>query len=405
MSGFGSDPVRRLVTALRPACATRGHCARNADSGRVASVAGATAKRRLRGALRPPQLRGAPVFAVAAAVVIAGCGTGAASTAPGSATVSRNLSAIDATGARVAAPSSAQPVVSLEQQYVAAVKRILPAIVQIRTSLGLGSGVVFDARGDIVTNAHVAADSTSFAVTLADGRQYTGRLVGTYPADDLAVLTIGAHGAKPAAFADSSHLVVGDIVLAAGNPLGLQSSVTDGIVSALGRDVSEGGGIVLPSTIQTSAAINPGNSGGALVDLAGKVVGIPTLAAATSNGAAAGIGFAIPSNLVRDIAEQIIRNGHVVNSHRAALGVSVADSLVRAGAIVVAVQKGGPADRAGIIAGNAIVAMNGTAVPDTEAFATALAAHRPGQAVKVTVSQTDGKSKTVTVKLGELAAA
>jgi putative serine protease PepD len=300
--------------------------------------------------------------------------------------------------------SVADPASALERQYVKAVRRILPSIVQIRTSSGLGSGIVFDTRGDIVTNAHVAAGSSSFAVTLADGRRFTGSLVGSYSAGDLAVISIGAHGAKSAVFADSSRLVVGDIVLAAGNPLGLQSSITDGIVSALGRNVSEGGGIVLPGTIQTSAAINPGNSGGALVDLAGRVIGIPTLAAATQTGAAAGIGFAIPSNLVRDIAGQIIRSGHVTNSHRAALGISVADSVVRAGALVVAVQKGGPADRAGITAGDAIVAVNGTAVPDSETLGTVLAEHHPGDTVKVTITRTDGKAKTVTVKLGELAA-
>ena len=159
------------------------------------------------------------------------------------------------------------------------------------------------------------------------------------------MITIGpGHALRPAIFADSSKVEVGEIVLAAGNPLGLRSSITDGIVSALGRNVSEGQGIVLPNAIQTSAAINPGNSGGALVDLVGRVIGIPTLAAADPQlgGAAAGIGFAIPSNTVRDIANQIIEHGRVVDSHRAALGVSLADSLERPGALVVAVQ---PADQ------------------------------------------------------------
>jgi putative serine protease PepD len=125
----------------------------------------------------------------------------------------------------------------------------------------------------------VVDNADAFQVTLANGRQYRARLVGSFPADDLAVLHIDAGGLQPAAFADSSRLQVGDVALAIGNPLGLQSSVTEGIVSALGRTVNEDNGVALPNVIQTSAAINPGNSGGALVDLQGQVIGIPTLAA------------------------------------------------------------------------------------------------------------------------------
>jgi putative serine protease PepD len=169
--------------------------------------------------------------------------------------------------------------------------------VQIATDAGLGSGVILDGKGNVVTNAHVLQGATRMQVTLADGRRFPARLVGAYPPDDLAVVTIGGKGIKPARFADSSKLAVGEIVLAVGNPLGLQSSVTDGIVSALGRDVSEGRGVVLPNTIQTSAAINPGNSGGALINLQAQVIGIPTLAAANPQlgSPAAGIGFAIPA--------------------------------------------------------------------------------------------------------------
>ena len=170
-------------------------------------------------------------------------------------------------------------------------------------------------------------------------------------------------------------------MLAAGNPLGLQSSVTDGIVSAIGRKVSEGQGVVLPSAIQTSAPINPGNSGGALIDLQGRVVGIPTLAAANTQtgGTAAGIGFAIPSNTVTDIAGQIIHDGHVVNSHRAAIGANLAGSSTQGGAVVVAVEPGGPAARAGIAAGDVIEKIDGAPVGDATALATALAAHKPGE--------------------------
>ena len=222
---------------------------------------------------------------IAAALVLAGCGgnasTGSTSSRPSGAT-----------------PAPQSSATSLQAQYVAVVKATQPQVVQIQTDSGLGSGVTFDSEGHIVTNAHVVQGASTMRVTLADGRRFPARLVGSYAPDDLAVITVGAgHGIKPARFADSSKLQVGEIVLAVGNPLGLQSSVTDGIISALGREVSEGQGVVLPNTIQTSAAINPGNSGGALIDLQARVVGIPTLAAADPQlgSAAAGIGFAIPS--------------------------------------------------------------------------------------------------------------
>jgi S1-C subfamily serine protease len=144
-----------------------------------------------------------------------------------------------------------------------------------------------------------------------------GTLVGTYPAGDLAVIHVSGTGLKPATFGDDTKLVVGDIVLAVGNPLGLQSSVTQGIVSALGRSVPESSTVTLPNVIQTSAEINPGNSGGALVDLAGDVVGIPTLAALDpefGGTPAAGIGFAIPSSVVVDVAGQLIASGHAVSA-------------------------------------------------------------------------------------------
>jgi S1-C subfamily serine protease len=145
-------------------------------------------------------------------------------------------------------------------------------------------------------------------------------LVGVYRPDDLAVIRVSdASGLRPAVFGNSAHLVAGDIVLAIGNPLGLNSSVTEGIVSAVGRTVSEpasdgSAGTTLPGTIQTSAAINPGNSGGALATLDGEVVGIPTLAAVRQAGAAApGIGFAIPANIAVDIARQLVSAGRVTN--------------------------------------------------------------------------------------------
>jgi putative serine protease PepD len=305
-----------------------------------------------------------------------------------------------------AATTPSTSAVSLQQQYISLVRQTQPQVAQIQTTGGLGSGVIFDANGDVVTNAHVVAGANAMRVTLADGRQYPARLVGSYPPDDLAVISIGAgRSLNPARFADSSKVAVGQIVLALGNPLGLQSSVTDGIVSGVGRNVSEGQGVVLPNAIQTSAPINPGNSGGALVNLQGQVIGIPTLAAGNpqSGGAAAGIGFAIPSNLVRDIAGQIVRYGRVVQSHRAAIGVSVADSSYRPGALVVAVQTGGPADKAGIVAGDSIAAIDGKTVQTSDDFATLLATLEPGRTVKLTITRQDGQNTTVTATLGKLA--
>jgi putative serine protease PepD len=297
--------------------------------------------------------------------------------------------------------------VTLEQVFVRVVKVTQPQVAQIQTDVGLGSGVIYDEKGDIVTNAHVVSGATSLRVTFADGAHHLARLVGSYPPDDLAVISVGAvDGLKPARFADSAKVEVGDIVLAVGNPLGLQSSVTDGIVSAVGRTVSEGQGVVLPNAIQTSAPINPGNSGGALVDLQARVIGIPTLAAGNpqSGAAAAGIGFAIPSNVVRDIAGQIVQHGRVVNSHRAALGISLADNLARPGAVVAAVERGGPADSAGIAIGDSIDKIDGANVGSADDLATALARLHPGQKVEVSFTRPDGSTSTKMVILGELPA-
>ena len=306
-------------------------------------------------------------LAALAALVLAGCGAGAARSTTTSA------SGLDAS------PSA----LALQQQFVRVVKQVGPSVVLIRTSQGLGSGVVLDAKGNIVTNDHVVGNAGGFQVTLADGTQYRARLVGGFAADDLAVLHIAAGGLHPASFANSSRLQVGDVALAIGNPLGLQSSVTEGIVSALGRTVNEEGGVALPNVIQTSAPINPGNSGGALVDLQGQVIGIPTLAAQLGVGGG-----------------QLIANGKVTNSHRALLGVGVA-ATTNGGLLVASVTPGGPAAHAGIRAGELIVSVDGTATPDPATLADVLAGLRPGQQVRVAVVRPDGTRRTVRVTLGQ----
>jgi S1-C subfamily serine protease len=238
-----------------------------------------------------------------ATLLLAACGTGT-NTSP-------------AASGTAASPRPSPAIAgALQNDFVNVVNSISPSVVVIETTTGLGSGVVFDDKGDIVTNNHVVTGSTKFTVTLADGQVLPGTLVGEYPAGDLAVIHVTGTNLKPATFADSSKLSVGDIVLAVGNPLALQTSVTEGIVSALGRSVPESSTVTLPNVIQTSAEINPGNSGGALVDLAGDVVGIPTLTALDpefNDTPAAGIGFAISSNMAVDVAGQLIANGKVVN--------------------------------------------------------------------------------------------
>ena len=308
------------------------------------------------------------------------------------------------------APKPADPAMALEQGFVRVVKAVQPSVVEIMTTAGLGSGVVFDAKGDIVTNAHVVGDATSFVVLFSDGTRAKGTLVGTYAPDDLAVVRVSPpEGIRPAHFASSSALQVGDIVLAMGNPLGLSSSVTEGIVSFNGRALSEGNGVVLPDLVQTSAAINPGNSGGALVDLSGRVVGIPTLGAGSgpSGTAVTGIGFAIPSDTVRLVAPQLVATGKVTTSGRASLGISGTTALSfggqAVGVEVTGLVPGGPAAKASIAVGDLITKIGGTPTPELAELQTALAGLDPGSRVQVTVSSPSGAVRVVAVVLGDLA--
>ena len=198
---------------------------------------------------------------------------------------------------------------AVQDAFVNVVDRVSPQVVQIQTNEGLGSGIVYDGKGDIVTNAHVAGTSRRFLVTLDGGQRHTATLVGSDASNDVAVIHLDGATPAPATFADSAGVRSGDIVFAIGNPLGLQSSVTQGIVSSINRNVRESDGVALKDVIQTSAEINPGNSGGALVGLSGEVVGVPTLAALDpefGDPPAAGIGFAIPSDTVRSVADHLI---------------------------------------------------------------------------------------------------
>ena len=185
---------------------------------------------------------------------------------------------------------------------------VLPSVVQIDTNGTVGSGVVVNAKGDIVTNAHVVGADTTFTVTASNGQTYQASLVGSDPSSDLAVIKVSGANSnlKPATFGDSGQVHVGDVVVAVGSPLGLSESVSQGIVSALGSSQPENRGIVLAGLIQTTATLNPGNSGGALVDINGHVIGITVLSDGSGRGGGAtSIGFAIPSNQVLKVAKQL----------------------------------------------------------------------------------------------------
>ncbi|MFH9083580.1 MULTISPECIES: trypsin-like peptidase domain-containing protein [unclassified Streptomyces] len=349
----------------------------------------------------------APRRAVLAAALVCCAALAAGCTSP-AAEAGRDTAA--ATGA--ALPMAAN---DLQSQYQKVIREVLPSVVQIQASRDLGSGVVYDDKGHIVTNAHVVGSEKTFQVTTANNEEpLTASLVYSYPEQDLAVVRLDKvpDGLKPAVLGDSEKVQVGTIVLAMGSPLGLSSSVTQGIVSATGRTVSEGDsgggtGATIANMVQTSAAINPGNSGGALVDLDGRVIGIPTLAAADptfGNSAAPGIGFAIPSSMVRTVADQIVREGKVVESGRAALDITartvVNDRYQPSGVAVVSVRAGGAADRAGLRAGDIITAVGDRPVTTITSLAEALADGKPGQRTTVTY-QRDGAENKVEVTLGE----
>jgi S1-C subfamily serine protease len=318
-----------------------------------------------------------------------------------------------ATTTQAAVPQVAN---DLQDAYLKVIKEVLPSVVQIQASHDLGSGVVYDDKGHIVTNAHVVGNEKKFRVTTANNEDtLTATLVYAYPEQDLAVIKLDKipEGLKAAAIGDTAKVEVGQIVLAMGSPLGLASSVTQGIVSATGRTVSEGTtdggtGATIGNMVQTSAAINPGNSGGALVNLDAQVIGIPTLAASDPNlggSAAPGIGFAIPASMVKTIADQIIKDGKVTDSGRAALDITgrtvVDDNYRPAGVAVVAVKSGGAADTAAIRPGDVIIKVGDSDITTIISLSEALAAQKPGDKTKVTFLR-GGSESTVVVTLGEI---
>jgi S1-C subfamily serine protease len=306
----------------------------------------------------------------------------------------------------------------MTREQVIAQGRQSVVLISVQTDRGsaVGSGVIIDARGYIVTNYHVVSSGKSYQVVLFDGSALSAQVIGIDPADDLAVIKITPPGRLTAMpIGDSSQLQVGDDVLAIGNPLGITQTVTSGIVSALGRTVPEGQGssAVIIDAVQTDAAINPGNSGGALVNMRAQLIGIPTLVPLDPEfkTPANGVGFAIPSNRVKFISQQLIQHGKVVHSGRPAIGATVAsvDSLVAEqaglsvdqGVLVVNVTASGPAAQAGLRPGDVIVSVDNTAVANTSDLTDALVTKNPGNTVSMGVVR-GTQQMQVNVKLGEL---
>jgi S1-C subfamily serine protease len=331
--------------------------------------------------------------ALAATAVLAGCSSG-------------SLARVTGTG------SAAAP---LQAAYENVVQRVLPSVVQITTNNSTGSGVVFDTKGDVVTNEHVIGTATTVKVVDSEGNKtLPAKVIGEFAPDDLAVIRVESNAStlKPATFGDSSNARIGQIVLAMGNPLGLSDSVTQGIISATGRTVGSnepgGGQALITAAIQTSAAINPGNSGGALVTLEDEVIGIPTLAATLpeQGGAAPGIGFAIPSNTVKNIANQLIESGKVTNSDRATLGITAqtaaSDSGAPAGVAVLAVNSGGTAANAGVRAGDIIVGINDQRVDSVQELESTLSLLQPGTTVRIQYTRGSTKVHQGSAKLDSL---
>jgi len=271
-------------------------------------------------------------------------------------------------------------------------------------SAALGSGVIISESGYILTNNHVIKGAEEIKVVLSDKREFKGKIVGTDPRTDLAVIKINAKDLPAAKLGDSAKLKPGDIVLTVGTPFGLNSTITMGIVSAVGR--SNVGIADFEDFIQTDAAINPGNSGGALVNTNGEVVGINTAIFSTSGGYM-GVGFAIPSDMAKAVMDSIIKHGKVV---RGWLGVSIQDLTAdiakslgikqQTGALVADVVKDSPAEKAGLKRGDVIVTFDGKPVEDSTSLRNMVSAAAPGKSVTFKLFR-EGKELSITATLAE----
>jgi putative serine protease PepD len=264
----------------------------------------------------------------------------------------------------------------------------------------LGSGFVIDTRGDIVTNDHVIAGGSDIRIGFADDRTYRAKVVGTDPATDVAVLRVDAPRSllHPLSFASSGGLQPGDPVYAIGDPFGLDRTMTTGIVSAVGRDIQAPDGRTIPNAVQTDAAINHGNSGGPLLDASGRVIGVTSQIQGGTVDANVGVGFAVPGDTARTVAQQLIQHGEATHAW---LGVQVGDGS--RGVVVAKVEAGSPAAKAGLVGGRreVIVSVGGRTVRTGAQLAAAVAAGRPGDKLSLRVLHGDAP-RTVTVTLAEL---
>ncbi len=270
---------------------------------------------------------------------------------------------------------------------------------------GLGSGFVLRDNGYILTNNHVVGGAEEVSVLFTDGKQLTARVIGSDPKTDVAVIKVDAEDLKPVRFSNSDKLRVGQWVVAVGSPFGLQSTITAGIISAKGR--TRMGIVDYEDFIQTDCAINPGNSGGPLVNLHGEVIGVNT-AIFTRTGGSMGIGFAIPINLARNIAEKLIKDGRVVRGY---LGVYIQDLTgelaesfgfdAEKGVLISQVQDSGPADDAGIEEGDIVLQLDGEPIENATKLRAKVADMQPGTELLLLVWR-DGKERKVTVEVGEL---
>ena len=269
-----------------------------------------------------------------------------------------------------------------------------PAVVSIRTDAGSGTGFLIDRKGTLVTNAHVVGNASRVVVKFGpDGRSIDGEVKGSDPSSDLAVVTIdpgSAPGnAKPLHFADSRQIRDGDTAIAIGNPFGLDRTATEGIVSGIGRSIKAPNGFSIDEVIQTDAPINPGNSGGPLLDETGRVMGINSqiaTAGGTSQGNV-GIGFAVPSNTVREVVPRLEKGDRIARPYLGVETTDPTDPNAPAGAEITSVVPGGPADTAGLNPGDVITELGGEAVQGSSDVSRIVSAKQPGDHVDIRVDR------------------
>jgi putative serine protease PepD len=339
---------------------------------------------------------------IAAALAVGG-GAGAAIYAGSTGSSSKPATVVASVPAQ---PAAAQSTTStLTQLYKDAAPGVVDITVDSSQSNGFGdqqsqaegSGFVIDTSGHIVTNQHVVAGATSIKVRFQDGRTAKATLVGSDASTDIAVIKVDVPASElhPLTFGDSSALQVGQEVAAIGSPFGLPETLTSGIVSALDRTITAPNNFSISGAIQTDAAINHGNSGGPLLNMSGEVIGVNAQIDSDSGGND-GVGFAIASNAVKSVADQLIAGQTVQHAY---LGVTIGDASSGAGAQIGSVKSGTPADKAGLQAGDVITSMDGTAVGNADELTARISAHKPGDEVTLNVTR-NGKTLTVSVTLG-----